>query len=139
MADQTFEQAFDRTRASIDSRMKASDFAIQNYAKRAEQHMKSHRPWRDRTGEARRRLTASASSSWQGMGGERELRVEFRLAHGVPYGEHLEYGMGGRYAILRPTAELFSVRMWRRLQTIWRGTGVGMATASLIETAVEAE
>lgn len=122
----TFEEAFDNVRRDINARLQSTNFAVNNYAKRAEQHMKSHRPWSDRTGEARRRLTASATSRWVGGPGERELHVEFRLAHGVPYGRHLEYGMGGRYAILRPTAELFSERMYRRLQTIWRGTGTGV-------------
>lgn len=123
---QTFEKAIKNTQDDISRRMDATEFAIHNYARRAEQHMKTNRPWNDRTGEARRLLSATAEVDRGGRLGERGLSAQFRLAHGVPYGRHLEYGMGGRFAILRPTAELFSARMRRRFAVIWRGTGRGV-------------
>lgn len=54
-----------------------------------------NRPWTDRTGQARQRL--------RGYVEKRDNVVRINLAHGVSYGEYLEYGNEKRYAIIEPT------------------------------------
>lgn len=56
-------------------------------------------PWTDQSGDARKNLRA---------GVEREgTRSTVFLEHGVPYGIWLENRWNGRYAIIRPTMEVF--------------------------------
>lgn len=61
---------------------------LQNYAK-------AHRPWTDRTGAARQRLTGTPQAK---PGGYR-----IALAHGVDYGIWLELAHEKRFAIIEPT------------------------------------
>lgn len=61
---------------------------VQNYAR-------AHRPWTDRTGAARQRLTGTPSAR---PGGYR-----ITLAHGVDYGIWLELAHEKRFAIIEPT------------------------------------
>lgn len=55
----------------------------------------ANRPWTDRTGQARQRL--------RGYVTKEGTAVRVNLAHGVNYGENLEYGHEKRYAIIEPT------------------------------------
>ena len=55
----------------------------------------ANRPWTDRTGQARQRL--------RGYTEKKGTVVRINLAHGVSYGEDLEYGHEKRYAIIEPT------------------------------------
>lgn len=64
-------------------------------AARIESKMKQDRVWTDRTGHAKQRLTARASSIDGG--------VRITLAHGVDYGVWLELAHAGKYAIITPT------------------------------------
>lgn len=64
-------------------------------------YMQSHRPWTDRTGEAKRRLNAEASI-------KDENTVRITLSHGVDYGVWLELANGQRFAIIQPTINLKS-------------------------------
>lgn len=61
---------------------------LQNYAK-------EHRPWTDRTSQARIRLTGSVSKVAEGY--------RIALAHGVSYGIWLELAHEKKYAIIQPT------------------------------------
>lgn len=68
---------------------------FQNYAK-------LHRPWRDRTGQARQRLIGYVET-------ERNNDIVWVcIAHGVSYGKSLEYEHEKRYAILYPTVKALS-------------------------------
>lgn len=63
---------------------------LQNYAK-------EHRPWTDRTGHARQRLTGKSSRVDKGY--------QLELSHGVEYGIWLEMAHEKRFAIINPTIE----------------------------------
>lgn len=60
-----------------------------------EHYAKEHRPWTDRTGNARRTLEGRLEHS----GAQYHLAV---VGH-MPYSVYLELGFGQRYAILYPT------------------------------------
>lgn len=69
-----------------------------------------NRPWKDRTGQARQRLRGYAEAYDTG--------VRIVLAHGVDYGEQLEYGHEKRYAIIEPTLRKNQQRVvsgWQRM------------------------
>lgn len=66
---------------------------LQNYAR-------EHRPWTDRTGHAKQRLTGSVARVTQGY--------QIILAHGVDYGKWLELAHEKRYAIIQPTIQIKS-------------------------------
>ena len=67
-------------------------------AKVFESYAKQNRPWTDRTGQARQRLTGYVE----------DIPVGFRIniAHGVDYGIWLEYAHEMKYAILEPTVRI---------------------------------
>lgn len=65
-------------------------------ARKLEAKAKMNRPWTDRTGEAKRRLTGTSE-----MEGQDKCRIV--LAHGVEYGIWLEIAHEQNFAILEPT------------------------------------
>ena len=67
-------------------------------AKSLEGYAKENRPWTDRTGDARKRLTGYVTDIPKGY--------RINLAHGVNYGIWLELAMEKKYAILEPTIRL---------------------------------
>ena len=79
-----------------------ADVKIQKYLSNSceelEYYMKENAPWHDRTGNARRGLSADVSENINA------IRIE--LSHSVDYGIFLEYAMEERFAILEPTARL---------------------------------
>lgn len=70
--------------------MKADTEAI-----KLQSYMQTQRPWTDRTGQAKRTLSATTSRSGTG--------VAITLAHGVDYGQWLETRWHERYSIIKPT------------------------------------
>lgn len=58
-------------------------------------YMRDNAPWTDRTGQARQRLTATASKVAKGY--------QITLAQGVDYGVFLELAHEKRFAIIQPT------------------------------------
>lgn len=64
-------------------------------AQKLEGKMRSGAPWTDRTGDARKRLTAVATPKSYGY--------LITLSHGVDYGIYLELAMSKKYAIIAPT------------------------------------
>ena len=76
-----------------------------------ETYAKTNRPWKDRTGNARRGLKASSEIT--------ASELVLRLSHTVPYGIFLELCGAGRYAILGPTMERNRAEMERILQKFW--------------------
>jgi hypothetical protein len=95
-------------------------------AQEAEDYAKRSAPWKDRTGEARRRL----SVRFLNLGGAYVLRY----AHGVYYGRFLEYRWGGRYAILRPAAAIYTNRLRDRLRRLFRRTVGAFSLRQVIDT-----
>lgn len=66
-------------------------------AKKLEAYAKENARWKDRTGDARRRLKGSAEQVKNGY--------QLSLAHGVDYGIWLELAMERRYAIIEETIQ----------------------------------
>lgn len=64
-------------------------------AARMEKLAKENRRWRDRSGEARKRLTGSCETIPEG--------IRITLSHGVDYGVSLEFRYEKKYAIIYPT------------------------------------
>ena len=82
--------------------LKAKVWAYINWkAPQISAYMRETAPWQDRTGDARRLLYANPIEL------KRPVSMGIRLGHIVKYGIHLELGMQGRFAILRPTIEHF--------------------------------
>lgn len=83
-------QAATKSEAAISMYADNAALTLQNYAR-------EHRPWTDRTGHARQRLTGSAEVVSQGY--------RIVLAHGVDYGVWLELAHEKKYAIIQPTIQ----------------------------------
>lgn len=66
-----------------------------------ESYAKLHRPWTDRTGQARQRLTGRVDHLVQ-------TQWTITLSHGVDYGIWLENAHEQKYAIVKPTVLLKS-------------------------------
>lgn len=90
------EAELDRIRRGLES-------IVERYKVQIEQWMKEHRPWTDRTGNARR-----------GLHTEVEILANdtysLILDHGddVPYGYYLELKNFGKYAIIQPALDTFA-------------------------------
>ena len=95
-------------------------------AQEAEDWAKAQAPWKDRTGAAR----ANLSVDFIDYGRVYALR----FAHGVYYGRFLEYRWGGRYAILRPAAAIFTSRLRDRLRRLFRRTLGAFSLRQVIDT-----
>lgn len=82
-----------------------------------EAQMKSDAIWEDRSGDARRGLSARASQN-DGI-------VKMTLSHSVSYGYWLEVIQNGRFAIIGPTIEQHGRRLtynaWRRIKYARKG------------------
>lgn len=91
------EKALDNmeTKSQVAIKMFATEGAkkFQNYAK-------LHRPWTDRTGHARQRLTGWVETFSD--------KTRIHIGHGVDYGVYLELSHEKRYAILQPTVNAVS-------------------------------
>lgn len=66
-------------------------------AKRFQNYAKQNRPWTDRTGHARQRLTGYVEVHGN--------KIRICIAHGVEYGPKLECEHERRYSILEPTVK----------------------------------
>lgn len=73
---------------------------VNTSSKKLESYAKENRKWKDRTGDARNRLTGSSKTLKNGY--------ELQLAHGVDYGIWLEVANEKNYAIIEPTIRLQS-------------------------------
>lgn len=83
-------QASTKSEAAIAMYAENAALTLQNYAR-------ENRPWTDRTGHARQRLTGSVAKVSQGY--------QIILAHGVDYGKWLELAHEKRFAIIQPTIQ----------------------------------
>lgn len=83
--------------------------AAQYIAPQAEAHMRTSARWTDQTGNARSGLRASVVVEDGGN------RIAIVLFHSVSYGIWLETRWNGRYAIIRPTVQIYGSRTLRAL------------------------
>lgn len=75
----------------------AVELLCENGSQKMERYAKEHRPWKDRTSNARQRLKGSWERTGEGY--------VVKIAHGVNYGVWLEFAHERKYAILLPTIE----------------------------------
>lgn len=80
-------------------------------AKEIEAYAKNHRPWTDRTGSAKANLRCIVSQP-------RKNLVRITLAHGVNYGIWLELANEKRYAIVRPTLDIYGPRVMSNFRNL---------------------
>lgn len=80
-----------RADAAVAAYAETSALKLQNYAKQ-------NRPWTDRTGHARQRLTCTSGKVAEGY--------KLTLSHGVDYGIWLELAHEKRFAIIQPTINI---------------------------------
>jgi hypothetical protein len=91
------------------------------YAPEIEAWMKANGSWVDRTGNLRQTLHTEVEELGLDM-------VSVILSHGMSYGVYIEgftpegreTMQGGRYAIISPAIDVFSVRIWADVQAMLR-------------------
>jgi len=93
-------------------RLGSYEMAQNVFAPMLENYGKANRPWTDRTGNARRGLTAEAR-----LRGSKELSILFY--HTMWYGKDLELDRGGKYAILAPTMRKHKATILKGLEEYW--------------------
>lgn len=87
-----------------------------------ENYMKANAPWKNRTGDARRGLSAKYTETDQGK--TTLLTIELSHSDEVPYGKYLEYGFttpSGRFLqfpIVEPTARLKGAMVLKGMEGI---------------------
>lgn len=90
--------------ANLENAETKSQVAIRMFAqegaKKFENYAKRNRPWTDRTGHARQRLTGWVEVLTN--------KVRIHIGHGVDYGVYLELCHEKRYAILQSTINALS-------------------------------
>ena len=110
----------------INARLARVNDAGNAIAQEATAHAKKFAPWKDRTGAARRNLRVTF------LNFGRYYVLQF--AHGVYYGKYLEYRWGGRFAILRPTAQIYTPRLRDRIRRIFRRAAGAPPMRQVIDT-----
>ena len=94
----------------------AVEAALRIYAETAakdfESYAKANRPWTDRTGRARQSLNGYVENLPNG--------VRINIAHGVDYGQFLEFAHEKKYAILEPTVRLKANDVLKGLREMFR-------------------
>jgi len=92
---------FSWTKDTLFGGLTAANVAAAMYAKaeteavKIQSTMQRNRPWTDRTGQAKRQLSAVATKN--------NTNITVTLTHGVEYGQFLETRWYDRYAIIKPT------------------------------------
>lgn len=99
----------------------------QQGAQQAEAQAKREAPWKDRTGQARARLRVYVLAQ-----DVADFAIYF--AHGVRYGKYLENGMGGRFSILRPIANVWVPRIRDRMRNVFRRVPGQFSLRRVIDT-----
>ncbi len=79
--------------------VKKAEFVSKVVANDMENHAKNTAPWTDQTGNARRSINGTSVN--------KTASIIIYLSLGVKYGPPLELGHGGRYAVIRPTIDVF--------------------------------
>lgn len=99
----TKTEALEKNIAGVDKRARNAITAVMKYyPARITRYMKDNAPWTDRTGNARNglycQLRRPSENVW-----------ELILGHSVPYGIYLETRWSGKYAIIQPTKDEYSI------------------------------
>lgn len=81
-------------------------------AKKFENYAKQNRPWTDRTGQARQRLTGWVETM--------KDRTRIHIGHGVNYGIYLELANQKRFAILQKTVNMVSPEILKGFKELTR-------------------
>jgi len=89
------------------------DTVIKGYAVEAEQTAKANAPWKDQTGDARKKL--------KGIVIDEDGTLGIALRHRVEYGKWLETANNGKYAILKPTLETMRARVFETFRKYFGG------------------
>ena len=106
------QSLLDTSLSQLEMKLKAAIMVYLNYqSNKLTSYMQINRPWRDRTGEAKRRLNVKPTSP-----DSETLRLV--LSHGVPYGVWLEMANEKRYAIINPTIKTQGPKVVEGLQDI---------------------
>ena len=111
--------------------------SAEGFAARAEQMAKKSRPWKDRTGDARKFIKGvllndkdvildlfkrdekgkPVKSGTMTIDGKNS--IGFALVHRVEYGKYLETAHKGKYAVIKPTIESLRAEFKKRVDEIW--------------------
>jgi hypothetical protein len=83
---------------------------LEELARQVEEYAQANAPWEDRTGDARRGLTAEVEDD--------VLNHAIVLYHTVDYGIWLEVRWSGKYAIIVPTIEVMGPRIMAQLELV---------------------
>lgn len=98
------------TLALDDKMKKALTMYANTKAAQLRGYMRTNRPWTDRTGEAKRRLSADVES--------KDDDIVITLSHGVSYGIWLELSNEKKYAIIAPTIRIKSGEVMKGCQKL---------------------
>lgn len=82
------------------------DEYMKRKAKEIEAYMKGNHPWRNRTGRAEAGLHTVVDTDSQGSYSVSQIGLYHD--EGTWYWRHLEYGMGRRFAIIKPTQMVYA-------------------------------
>lgn len=88
--------------------MEGVELMLQSEAAKVHEYMDEKAPWTDRTGQARKELTATVQTTTLGW--------RIVLAQGVEYGVYLEFAHEKKYAIIQPTIQALSPDIMKRFQ-----------------------
>lgn len=99
--------------AEHERRVAESEGLLIDYAQKIGEYMRKNAPWKDQSANARNSLRATTVFARDLLG--------LILAGGGPpdYVKYLELANAGKYAIIRPTLEAYSGRIYKDLVEIW--------------------
>ena len=98
-----------------EARMKKSQAAMDYWAGEIQNYMRENARWTDRTSNARNSLSAATEFT-------ADTLTLIASGGGPPdYVVFLELAMAGKYAIVRPTMELYAGKIYQDLVRIWSG------------------
>lgn len=89
---------------------------LSNACQELESYMKTNHKWRNRTGNAEAGLYADFYEDNLSGSDYIPVTLGITLGHGVYYGQYLEQGFEGNYAILEPTARLKGPEVFAGMQ-----------------------
>lgn len=112
--------------ADIKGRTSETWRAVDQWAAVLQGMMQQGAPWTDHTGDARRSIYATPEQTDSGGVQGRTVHV----GYGVAYGEDLELGRGGRYAIIRPALDVMFPALEVQIHEVWTTPGGGSNSGS---------
>lgn len=83
---------------------------LQRYTAEIETWMKANGSWQDQTGNLRQSLFARLQESVQ--------EIAIVMGYGVSYGDYVNYGHQGRFAIIEPALDYFYDRIFAEVKAL---------------------